>query len=156
MFLCAHEMRRTCKEKFPGCYVASLLPLFASSLWSLPMLQSSLDCTIGLVMNRRLELFTVRFPSTHRERERERERKGGPCKSGFWLDVHSAQQISSFRALELHNRVTENLSTLVLICVHVFFVSFLTLRGTTLVSSRDEGIHPCLLSTGNRALASLT
>lgn len=84
-----------------------------------------------------IRAFTVRFPSTHTARERRG--KGGPCQSGFWLDVPSAQQISSFPALELHKRVTENSTTLVLISVHIFFASSSTLRGTMQVSLWNSG-----------------
>lgn len=50
-----------------------------------------------------IRAFIVRFPSTHTAKEWRG--KGGLCQSGFWLDVPSAQQISSFPALELHKRV---------------------------------------------------
>lgn len=78
VFLCAHKMRHTCKEMFAGfpfCSDASLPSLFAGSPRSLAMLPSSFDCTIGLVMNRRLELSQL-GSHPHIQLERE-EGKGG-------------------------------------------------------------------------------
>lgn len=120
------------RKKFPGfpfCTDASLPSLFAGSPQSLGVLPSSLDCTIGLVMNRRLELFTVRFPSTHtRERERDRREKGVPASQDFgWMSLRHSRSPPS----QHWSSTKESQKTRQLWCLYVSTSSSLTLKDTT-------------------------